>query len=90
MTFKRANVCGDESGVFMRRFAARLFAPTKQAFEPFAPLREELERPFKDRVFLWPRKGGKEGDLVAMSNPDQQNKPAGAQQGGALKALGKS
>ena len=31
--------------------------------------------------------GVKEGDLVAMSNPDQQNKPAGAQ-GGALKALG--
>lgn len=36
-----------------------------QAFQPFFPLREELEKPFKDRVFLWPRKGGKTGDLVA-------------------------
>ena len=34
--------------------------------------------------------GIKEGDLVAMSNPDQQSKPATAgQNGGALKALGK-
>lgn len=33
--------------------------------------------------------GVKEGDLVAMSNPDQQNKPAAGQAGGALKALGK-
>ena len=36
MTLKRANVGGDESGVFMRQFAARLLAPTKQAFEAFA------------------------------------------------------
>src|SRR5262249_50453163 len=32
--------------------------------------------------------GIKEGDLVAMSNPDQQNKPAtSGQQNGAMKAL---
>jgi hypothetical protein len=31
--------------------------------------------------------GIKEGDLVAMSNPDQQSKPAGKQQNGAMKAL---
>lgn len=36
MTLKRANVGGDESGVFMRQFAARLLAPTKQAYEAFA------------------------------------------------------
>src|SRR5262249_53067268 len=36
MTLKRANVGGDESGVFMRQMAARLLAPTKQAFEAFA------------------------------------------------------
>jgi hypothetical protein len=35
-------------------------------------------------------KGINEGDEVAMSNPDQQNKPAGGgQQGGAMKALTK-
>jgi HlyD family secretion protein len=33
--------------------------------------------------------GIKEGDLVAMSNPDQQHKPAAAGQNSALKALGK-
>jgi len=33
--------------------------------------------------------GVKENELVAMSNPDQVHKPVGAQQGGAMKALGK-
>jgi len=33
--------------------------------------------------------GVKEGDLVALSNPTQQNKPGSSQQGGAMKALGK-
>ena len=28
------------------------------------PLREELEKPFAARVFLWPRQGGPKGDLV--------------------------
>lgn len=36
MTLRRANVAGDESGVFMRQMSARLLAPTKQAFEAFA------------------------------------------------------
>ncbi|MDO8980301.1 MAG: phage tail tape measure protein [Afipia sp.] len=36
MTLKRANVGGDESGVFMRQMAARLMAPTKQSYEAFA------------------------------------------------------
>lgn len=36
MTLKRANVGGDESGVFMRQMSARLLAPTKQAFDAFA------------------------------------------------------
>ncbi|QDM17552.1 phage tail tape measure protein [Tardiphaga sp. vice278] len=36
MTLKRANVGGDESGVFMRQMAARLMSPTKQSYEAFA------------------------------------------------------
>ena len=35
-----------------------------KAFEPFIPLRKELETPFKDRVFFWPRTSGPKGDLV--------------------------
>jgi Cu(I)/Ag(I) efflux system membrane protein CusA/SilA len=35
-----------------------------QAFEPFFPLKEELQRPFADRVFLWQRQSGPKGDLV--------------------------
>jgi Cu(I)/Ag(I) efflux system membrane protein CusA/SilA len=31
---------------------------------PFAELRSELEKPFADRVFLWPRQSGPKGDLV--------------------------
>jgi Cu(I)/Ag(I) efflux system membrane protein CusA/SilA len=34
------------------------------AFKPFVPLRQELEKPFAERVFLWPRQGGPKGDLV--------------------------
>jgi Cu(I)/Ag(I) efflux system membrane protein CusA/SilA len=34
------------------------------ASAPFVPLREELEKQFRDRVFLWPRTGGPKGDLV--------------------------
>ena len=34
------------------------------AVQPFGALREELEKPFRDRVFLWPRTGGPKGDLV--------------------------
>jgi hypothetical protein len=33
--------------------------------------------------------GIKEGDVVAMSNPEQQNKPAAAGQNSAMKALQK-
>jgi Cu(I)/Ag(I) efflux system membrane protein CusA/SilA len=36
-----------------------------EALKPFAALRGELEGPFRDRTFLWPRQGGKDGDLVA-------------------------
>lgn len=38
MTLKRANVGGDESGVFMRQMAARLMAPTRGAFDAFAQM----------------------------------------------------
>ena len=34
------------------------------ALKPFHALREELEKPFRERVFLWPRKTGPKGDLV--------------------------
>ena len=33
-------------------------------FKPFAALRAELEKPFRDHVFLWPRTSGPKGDLV--------------------------
>ena len=34
------------------------------ASRPFAPLKDELTKPFADRVFLWQRQGGPKGDLV--------------------------
>lgn len=34
------------------------------SLEPFGLLRAELEKPFRDRVFLWQRTGGPKGDLV--------------------------
>ncbi|HZZ81393.1 MAG TPA: efflux RND transporter permease subunit [Gemmataceae bacterium] len=34
------------------------------AFAPFEGMREELEKPFSQQVFLWPRKTGPKGDLV--------------------------
>lgn len=38
---------------------------TKAApFQPFQDLREELEQPFRKRVFFWQRKTGPKGDLV--------------------------
>jgi Cu(I)/Ag(I) efflux system membrane protein CusA/SilA len=35
-----------------------------KAFEAFASLRQELEKPFAAKVFLWPRQSGPKGDLV--------------------------
>ncbi len=44
---------------------AELGEPTdKKAFQPFHAMREELEKPFRDHVLLWPRKTGPKGDLV--------------------------
>lgn len=44
---------------------AQLGKPYEQvAFQPFHALREELEEPFRNDVFLWPRKTGPKGDLV--------------------------
>jgi Cu(I)/Ag(I) efflux system membrane protein CusA/SilA len=34
------------------------------AFAPFLALRSQLESPFQDRVFFWPRQTGPKGDLV--------------------------
>jgi Cu(I)/Ag(I) efflux system membrane protein CusA/SilA len=39
-------------------------AHDEQAFARFVPLREELEKAFAARVFLWPRQSGPKGDLV--------------------------
>ncbi len=36
----------------------------QSAMQPFFALREQLEKPFKDEVFLWPRQTGPKGDLV--------------------------
>lgn len=36
----------------------------QSSFETFQALRDELVKPFRDRVFLWPRKTGPKGDLV--------------------------
>jgi Cu(I)/Ag(I) efflux system membrane protein CusA/SilA len=35
-----------------------------QALEPFLALREQLERPLRQRVLFWPRQTGPKGDLV--------------------------
>src|SRR5213078_690825 len=34
------------------------------ALEPFGALREQLEKPFRERVLFWQRTGGPKGDLV--------------------------
>ncbi|MEX2112976.1 MAG: efflux RND transporter permease subunit [Pirellulales bacterium] len=34
------------------------------AYEPFLALRPELEEHFRADVFLWPRQGGRQGDLI--------------------------
>jgi Cu(I)/Ag(I) efflux system membrane protein CusA/SilA len=39
-------------------------ARDRHASDPFVPLREELQKPFADRVFLWRRQSGPKGDLV--------------------------
>jgi Cu(I)/Ag(I) efflux system membrane protein CusA/SilA len=36
----------------------------REAVQPFHGLRQQLEKPFKDRVFLWQRQSGPKGDLV--------------------------
>lgn len=36
----------------------------RQALAPLYALRDELAKPFKERVFLWPRRTGPKGDLV--------------------------
>ena len=57
---------GIEAGRFAEADAnVRLGRPhDPAAVEPFGTLREALEKPFRDRVFLWPRTGGPKGDLV--------------------------
>jgi Cu(I)/Ag(I) efflux system membrane protein CusA/SilA len=67
---KEADGVGLLSGSESKRFAAEalnaeLGKPYEDAaFQPFHKLREELEKPFREHVFLWPRKTGPKGDLV--------------------------
>jgi len=59
-----------EQGQVAERFAeqalqAQIGKPYDvDAFKPFYAIRENLEKPFRDDVFLWPRKTGPKGDLV--------------------------
>ncbi len=39
-------------------------APNAAVMEPFMALKEQLRKPFADRVFFWPRRNGPKGDLV--------------------------
>jgi Cu(I)/Ag(I) efflux system membrane protein CusA/SilA len=36
----------------------------KDAFAPFVPLRQEIEKPLQESVFFWQRQSGPKGDLV--------------------------
>ncbi|MDB5342375.1 MAG: cusA 1, partial [Schlesneria sp.] len=38
--------------------------PDADAMQPFMVLKEQLQKPFADRVFFWPRRNGPKGDLV--------------------------
>ena len=38
--------------------------PAVTAMQPFMALKDQLQKPFADRVFLWPRRNGPKGDLV--------------------------
>jgi Cu(I)/Ag(I) efflux system membrane protein CusA/SilA len=38
--------------------------PDRHALEPFVGLRQELEKPFAERLFLWRRQEGPKGDLL--------------------------
>jgi Cu(I)/Ag(I) efflux system membrane protein CusA/SilA len=66
-----ALLSGAPHGVETERFAeaarqAQLGKASRDgvAFRPFAALKDELTKPFADRVFLWQRQGGPKGDLV--------------------------
>jgi Cu(I)/Ag(I) efflux system membrane protein CusA/SilA len=38
--------------------------PDSDAMQPFMVLKEQLQKPFANRVFFWPRRNGPKGDLV--------------------------
>lgn len=63
--FERPKRAADADRFAAQAVQAQLGKPFDQAaFEPFYALREELEAPFKEEVFFWPRKTGPKGDLV--------------------------
>jgi copper/silver efflux system protein len=63
-------VAGAKRGAETERFAAaavqaQLDKPFDSSdFTPFVALRAELEKPFREHVFFWPRISGPKGDLV--------------------------
>jgi Cu/Ag efflux pump CusA len=65
-----ALLSGAPRGAESKRFTAEAVqgqlgkTPDPMALAPFLPLREELTKPFKDRVFFWQRQSGPKGDLV--------------------------
>jgi len=65
-----ALVGGAPRGEVADRFAAEAVRAQlgkqhdQAAFPPFQAIRQELEQPFREHVFLWPRQTGPKGDLV--------------------------
>jgi copper/silver efflux system protein len=63
-------LAGSSRGAETERFAAAaLKSQLEMPFDdrdltPFIALREELEKPFREQVFLWPRTSGPKGDLI--------------------------
>jgi len=67
---KSALLSAGAKGAEAERFQAEAFKAQlgkdhdSASLEAFLPLQQELEKPFKDRVFFWPRQSGPRGDLI--------------------------
>ena len=67
---KSASLLGQTRGLEAEAFAKASLdvqlgkSADTAAWEPFHPLRDELEEPMRKKVFLWPRRTGPKGDLV--------------------------
>jgi Cu(I)/Ag(I) efflux system membrane protein CusA/SilA len=51
-------------GTATRKRAKLTDDPEREVFKPFGEIRREVEGPFRERVFFWPRQGGPKGDLI--------------------------